>query len=172
MSRYTFLIALIAFVFSLSSCLTTKTDVGIYRQQTGDSYTYAKSKQVWILWGWIPMGRTNTATPPDRNCRIITRFNLVDVLISGLTGGIVITRTIKVKAKSRFRTDSPTVEPTDSSKTTPNPTVVVPTEPNTEPNITPAKAEKKKPFAKVKLFFAKLFKRKDKTPPPPAAVTE
>jgi len=45
------------------------------------------------------MGRTSVNTPSNGNCQVVTKFNFGDVLISGLTGGIVTTYTIKVKAK-------------------------------------------------------------------------
>lgn len=83
----------------LSSCMTTKTYVGKYQEQTGKEYKYSKTKQIWILWGLIPVGRTHAPTPADGNCLVITRFNVTDAIISSLTGGIVITETIKIKAK-------------------------------------------------------------------------
>ena len=83
----------------LSSCMTTKTSVGAYKESTGEVYTYAKSKQSWLFWGIVPLGRTDTSTPTDGDCEIVTRFNVVDAIISGLTGGLVVTYTIKVKAK-------------------------------------------------------------------------
>lgn len=83
----------------LTSCMTTKTSVGGYREKSGNEYTYGKGKQVWLFWGIMPMGRTNVSTPPDGSCEVITRFNFGDFLISGITGGIVTTQTIKVKAK-------------------------------------------------------------------------
>lgn len=86
-------------VVLLSSCLSTKTSVGAYREAQGSEYTYAKGKQLWLLWGLVPLGKTNVNTPGDGNCEVITRFNFGDVLISGLTAGIVTTYTIKVKAK-------------------------------------------------------------------------
>ncbi|MEA3452159.1 MAG: hypothetical protein U9Q83_09700 [Bacteroidota bacterium] len=84
---------------SLISCITTKTQVGQYQSQTGDVYKYSKGKQVWALWGIIPVGRTSVNTPADGNCEIVSRYNAGDVLISGLTAGIIMTRTIKVNAK-------------------------------------------------------------------------
>ncbi|MGI9545429.1 MAG: hypothetical protein ACR2MX_19365 [Cyclobacteriaceae bacterium] len=86
-------------VAMLSSCLSTKTSVGAYRETQGSEYTYAKGKQLWLLWGLIPLGKTSVNTPGDGNCQVITRFNFGDMLISGLTAGIVTTYTIKVKAK-------------------------------------------------------------------------
>ena len=84
---------------SLTSCITTKTDVGAYREKQGNEYTYAKGKQIWLFWGIMPLGRASVNTPGDGDCQVITRFNVGDFLISGLTGGIVTTQTIKVKAK-------------------------------------------------------------------------
>lgn len=84
---------------SLSSCMTTKTSVGAFRETEGKEYTYAKGKQLWLFWGIFPVGRVSVNTPSDGNCEVITRFNVTDALISGLTGGIVTSYTIKVKAK-------------------------------------------------------------------------
>jgi len=97
------LIALLAFTVStsLTSCMTTKTNVGAYRETQGNEYTYGKGKQIWLFWGLLPLGRTSVNTPGGGNCQVITRFNLGDALISGLTGGIVTTYTIKVKAKKK-----------------------------------------------------------------------
>jgi hypothetical protein len=83
----------------LISCMTTKTAVGEYKEQQGKEYTYAKAKQMWLFWGLIPLGRTSVNTPGDGNCEVITRFNVGDALISGLTLGILTSYTIKVKAK-------------------------------------------------------------------------
>lgn len=86
------------FIF-LSSCMTTKTSVGGYQQKQGNEYVYGKGKQIWLFWGIMPLGRTSVSTPPDGSCEVITRFNAGDFIISGLTGGIITTQTIKVKAK-------------------------------------------------------------------------
>ncbi|MBE7510420.1 MAG: hypothetical protein HS118_09520 [Bacteroidia bacterium] len=86
---------------ALTSCMTTKTSVGAFRETQGSEYTYAKGKQFWLFWGILPLGRTNVNTPGDGNCEVITRFNIGDALISGLTGGIVTSYSIKVKAKKK-----------------------------------------------------------------------
>ena len=83
----------------LHSCMTTKTNVGTYRELQGEEYTYAKGKQLWLFWGLIPLGRTDVNTPTDGNCQVITRHNFGDVLIGGITGGILTSHTIKIKAK-------------------------------------------------------------------------
>ena len=88
-------------ILLLNSCMTTKTSVGMYRETEGSEYTYAKGKQFWLFWGAMPLGRTNVNTPKDGICEIVTRHNFGDVLISGLTGGLVTSYTIKVNAKKK-----------------------------------------------------------------------
>lgn len=90
---------LMALAMFTTSCMTTKTSVGAYKEQQGKEYTYSKGKQLWLFWGAVPIGRTNVNTPGDGNCEVITRFNVGDAIITGLTGGIVCSMTIKVKAK-------------------------------------------------------------------------
>lgn len=85
----------------MSSCMTTRTPVGEFPAQTGNTYTYAKGKQIWLFWGIMPIGRTNVNTPQDGNCEVVTQFRFVDFLISGLTGGIVSSYSIQVNAKQK-----------------------------------------------------------------------
>jgi len=93
------ILAAIVLSLSLNSCMTTKTQVGEYNSMSGLPQKYSKTKQIWILEGLIPIGRTSVNTPSDGNCEITEKFAFGDVLISGLTGGILVTRTIKVKVK-------------------------------------------------------------------------
>lgn len=82
-----------------SSCVTTKTNIGAYRETKGDEYTYANEKQIWLFWCTIPLGKNQIDIPMNGNCQVITRFNLMDILISGITGGVVTTYSVKVKAR-------------------------------------------------------------------------
>lgn len=88
---------------SLTSCMTTKTTVGAFKETQGNEYTYAKGKQLWLFWGLLPAGRTNVNTPGDGNCEVISRNNFGDFLITAITGGILSSRTIKVKAKRKAK---------------------------------------------------------------------
>lgn len=94
-----FLVIIVALSLVLTSCMTTKTSVGEFREIEGRTYTYASGKQVWLFWGFLPLGRTNVNTPGHGNCQIITKYTFFDVLIGGLTGGFVTTYTIRVRAK-------------------------------------------------------------------------
>jgi hypothetical protein len=105
------------FIFaSVSSCMTTKTNVGAYREAQGEEYTYAKGKQMWLFWGLIPLGRTSVSTPADGNCQVITRYNVGDAIISSLTGGIFTTHTIKIKAKRPAGAKSTSTEASKEKK--------------------------------------------------------
>ena len=97
--RFLNLVAVICIALLMPSCMMTKTSVGAFKETQGSEYTYANAKQIWLFWGIIPLGRTSVNTPGDGNCEIITKFKFTDVLISGLTAGIVTTYSIKVKAK-------------------------------------------------------------------------
>ena len=83
----------------MSSCMTTKTNVGEFREMEGKEYVYEKWKQLWLFWGLVPIGRTDASTPRSGDCAVVTKLKLSDFLISGITGGIVTSYTITVKAK-------------------------------------------------------------------------
>lgn len=93
------LLVLVATSMFFTSCLTTKTSVGTYTETRGQEYVYARGKQLWLFWGLVPVGRTNVNTPANGNCEVVTRFKFGDVLIGGLTGGILTSYSITVKAK-------------------------------------------------------------------------
>lgn len=87
---------------TLSSCWSTRTYCGSYREDVRDSkmdsYKYAKSKQAYLFWGLIPLGRTTVATPDHGSCEIRTRHGFLDAFVSLITGGIITMQTIKVSA--------------------------------------------------------------------------
>lgn len=84
---------------TLNSCMTTKTSVGEYTEKGGEEYTYADGKQFWLFWGLVPLGRTDVNTPSNGDCQVVTRYRFTDFLVSALTGGIVTSYSIDVKAK-------------------------------------------------------------------------
>jgi hypothetical protein len=83
----------------LTSCMTTKTPVGEFLGQEGKTTTYDKGKQFWLFWGILPIGKTHVSTPGHGNCQVVTKFKVSDALISGLTGGLVTSYSIKVEVK-------------------------------------------------------------------------
>jgi hypothetical protein len=97
--KFNQLLLLLLVALSLSACLTTKTNVGSFREDTGETYVYAKSKQLWLFYGLIPLGRTQVSTPMHGNCQVITRYTFTDFLLAGVTLGMVTSYTIKVKTK-------------------------------------------------------------------------
>lgn len=84
---------------TLSSCMSTRTNVSYYQGVQGEEYKYARGKQCYLFWGLLPLGRTNVDTPADGVCQIRTYHNFGDFIVSLLTGGIFDMQTIKVMAK-------------------------------------------------------------------------
>jgi len=112
------LLFLVIITCIMTSCMTTKTKVGTYQEESGEVYKYSKGKQVWLFWGLVPLGRTNVNTPSDGSCEIITRHSFGDVLVSALTAGIITTHTIKVKDKRKSEKSMTNNAPATSVKTT------------------------------------------------------
>ena len=81
--------------------MMTKTPVGGYLETPGKEVTFDKGKQFWLFWGLMPIGRTHVNTPSNGNCQVTTKIKLTDFIISGLTGGIVTSTSIKVEVKQQ-----------------------------------------------------------------------
>ena len=102
MKRKSLMLFAVAISLLFSSCFGTKTAVGHYREmvkiENTDTYNYSKGKQAYLFWGFLPMGRTQVATPPHGNCQVKTRVGFLDMLLTLVTGGLFSMQTIKVKA--------------------------------------------------------------------------
>ncbi|MEY3592344.1 MAG: hypothetical protein RLZZ38_1320 [Bacteroidota bacterium] len=94
-------ITLLAVITLMTSCMMTKTPVGAYLETPGKEVTFDKGKQFWLFWGIMPIGRTHVNTPSNGNCQVVTKIRLTDFIISGLTGGIVTSTSIKVEVKEQ-----------------------------------------------------------------------
>lgn len=94
-------ITILAVITLLTSCMMTKTPVGAYLETPGKEVTFDKGKQFWLFWGLMPIGRTHVNTPSNGNCQVTTKIKLTDFIISGLTGGIVTSTSIKVEVKQQ-----------------------------------------------------------------------
>lgn len=95
------IIAVAILLISFSSCMMTKTPVGAYLETPGKEVTFDKGKQFWLFWGIMPIGRTHVNTPSNGNCQVTTKIRLTDFIITGLTGGIVTSTSIKVEVKEQ-----------------------------------------------------------------------
>ena len=121
MKKSLVLLVLALVAFFCQSCFSTRTTVGDYRvlrkEEKLRTYTYSKGKQLYLFWGLIPIGRTRVAVPPTGNCEIRTFRNFWDVLLSGVTGGLFATQTIKVKAmyENRYSSSQPASAPAPTS---------------------------------------------------------
>ena len=99
MKKIKFALSLAIICLLLTSCYTTRTSLGNYRDTAGKPENYSKGKQVWLFWGIAPLGRTQLPVPKDGNCQVVTRVNFWDGVIFSITGGLVETETIKVLVK-------------------------------------------------------------------------
>ena len=92
---------LVAILLSTSSCYVTRTHIGEYRQETNNkranSQLYDKSKQCWLFWGMIPLGKVTTKLPQNQCYEVRTHFGFGDFLVSGITGGLFSMQTVKVR---------------------------------------------------------------------------
>lgn len=88
-TKQLFLMALIAGI--MTSCYTTQVTVGDV-SQSAKTEKYSKSKQFYLFWGIVPLGKNDPSTPSD-DYIVESKFKFGDFLISGLTGGIVGART-------------------------------------------------------------------------------
>jgi hypothetical protein len=84
------------FVLSLNSCYINRHTIGDGPIGRAPAVKYAHAKQVYLFWGLWAVGHPVPATPQDCGYQIKTAFNVVDGIISMLTGGIVSTRNIKI----------------------------------------------------------------------------
>ncbi len=75
----------------LSSCYVQQTTVGDVSNKT-KTEKYSKSKQFYLFWGLVPLGKNDPRVPED-DFIVESKFKFGDFLISGLTVGIVGART-------------------------------------------------------------------------------
>ena len=89
------IIVLVVFATGLvTSCMTHEHIVG-----TGAATGYTESAKQWyLLWGAMPLNHVDTKAMSGgaENYKIITTSSLVDLIISGLTAGIIFPRTVRV----------------------------------------------------------------------------
>ncbi len=84
MKKLLLLISIVVCGIMMQSCMTTRTPVGDY-YQAQHTERYSKSKQAWLFFGLVPLGRTHTNTPNDgRPCMIEEKYTFGDVVLNGL----------------------------------------------------------------------------------------
>lgn len=115
MKKNLFMLAILSVALLLSSCYGTKTYIGAYREivkvEKDETYTYSKGKQAYLFWGFLPLGRTQVATPPNGTCQIKTRHGFLDMLLTAVTGGLFSMQTIKVKVPKSSRSNYSDIMP-------------------------------------------------------------
>ena len=65
----------------------------------GSTEVFSKSKQMYLFWGFVKLGSSQPVIPEDKNVQIKTSFNVVDAIVTSITGGIFSMQTVKVIVK-------------------------------------------------------------------------
>ena len=96
--RIKFFFAAVLIAVILSSCGMQKFYIG---ETSGQTFNQDKRKCMHLFWGIVPIGRKQSfpSYADAKGYEITTRFSLVDYVISGLTGGIVTSKTVKFEPK-------------------------------------------------------------------------
>lgn len=89
----------VALSFCLTSCYTTRTSLGNYNELPGKPTEFSKGKQLWFIYGIFPAGRTQVNIPKTPDCQVVTKYGFVDIIIKGITVGLVQTETIQIMVK-------------------------------------------------------------------------
>lgn len=88
--------ALLCLSLLLTSCYTNRHTVGDGPVRNETKVKYSKSKDMYLFWGFAQIGQASPRVPKSGNYMIRSRFSIGDLLIGGLTAGIVETRSVKV----------------------------------------------------------------------------
>lgn len=80
----------------LTSCYTNRHTVGDGPIRSESKVKYSKSKDIYLFWGFAQIGQASPRVPKTGNYMIRSRFSLGDLIIGGLTLGILETRSVKV----------------------------------------------------------------------------
>ena len=100
MKKLFFLVCLMAFVLSMSSCFVNRHVVGDGPVGKADTKLYSHGRQFSLFWGLINLGRSKATGPEKCGYQIKSAFNGVDLFISTITGGIIGSRVVKIYVKN------------------------------------------------------------------------
>ena len=83
-------------LISLNSCFVNRTTVGNGPiGKSGETVKYSHQKQMYLFWGLVAIGQAQPKLPIDCGYQIKTSFNVIDAIVSTITGGIFSMRTQK-----------------------------------------------------------------------------
>lgn len=84
-------------ILSLDSCYVNRTTVGDGPVgKDGPTARYSHAKQLYLFWGAVSLGQSQPVIPQGCGFQVKSSFNFIDMLVSGLTGGIFSMRTVKI----------------------------------------------------------------------------
>lgn len=105
MYKKTIICALLACLF-FTSCMTVKIvappgkNVQLISESENTTFKMTK-RAIYLIGGLIPIANTSTDETISKynleNVRVTTEFDIIDWLISGITGGLVVTKSVIVE---------------------------------------------------------------------------
>ena len=88
---------LLLLLVSLNSCYVNRTTVGAGPiGKNAESVRYSHKKQLYLFWGLLAINQSQPKLPVECGYQVKTSFNVIDAIVSGITGGIFSMRTQKV----------------------------------------------------------------------------
>ncbi|HTA81695.1 MAG TPA: hypothetical protein VK783_02095 [Bacteroidia bacterium] len=86
----------------LSSCYVSRTTVGNGPKNKEDTTaTYSRARQYYLFIGLATLNKAEPKKPDEPNYEIVSYMSLLDVAITGVTFGILSSRTTQVLVKKK-----------------------------------------------------------------------
>jgi len=96
MKNYILIAITFCITLSLNSCYVNRTTIGDGPMGKIDGVKFSKVKQMYLVWGLIPLGHSQPVLPQQCGYQVKSCFNFWDALVSSITGGIFSMRTVKI----------------------------------------------------------------------------
>ncbi|MDB5282075.1 MAG: hypothetical protein JWO06_1150 [Bacteroidota bacterium] len=87
---------ILTMALSLNSCFVNRTTVGNGPVGKTETVRYSHDKQFYLFWGGWALNKANPHAPAECGYQVKSSFNLIDMLVTTLTGGIFSMRTVKI----------------------------------------------------------------------------
>ena len=126
MRKHLLFVSVITVLLTLQGCYVNRHTIGT--GPVGKCYNCKKVsgyKQLYLFWGLLPIGNPGSVQPQggEKGYQIKSSTNIVDMLINGLTFGILSSRTVKylVRREDYRSGKTPTPAPTPTPPPAPKP---------------------------------------------------
>jgi len=84
------------FALTMSSCFVNRTTVGDGPVGKANTVRFSHAKQSYLFWGLVALGQSSPPAPQECGFQVKSSFNLIDCIVTTITGGIFSMRSVKV----------------------------------------------------------------------------